>query len=241
VPVRYSSTKAHISGVGVAYDGEVSDEKNAQPVSGRPLATDTSATSTSKDLPAFIAKASRRPVYYITGFWYLMMSWLTVSNWARLRTSRLNRLRSVILLLSRRTEAVPAWLGNLYCSGSVGFCAHSRRKLSPAIPRLPRRIPSWNTKDCSKFDTARVVHQSYAIGDALRFGLLRFICGTLTFGITFLLSVVLKGEYTAVVGCCIALMLDGQQLSNLTTLHPYYTNLLRTIAARWDWQAAPPT
>lgn len=84
-----------------------------------------------------------------------------------------------------------------------------------------------------------LVHQSYAIGDGFRFGLLRLICGTLIFAITFFLSTVLRGEYTAVVGCFVALMLDGE-LSNWTVLHPYYTNLLRTIAARWDWRAAGP-
>jgi ABC-type transport system involved in multi-copper enzyme maturation permease subunit len=84
-----------------------------------------------------------------------------------------------------------------------------------------------------------LVHQFYAIGDAFRFGLLRLICGTLIFAMSFLLSVLLRGEYTAVVACVIALMLDGR-LSNWGAIHPYHTNLLRTIAARWDWFAIGP-
>ena len=84
-----------------------------------------------------------------------------------------------------------------------------------------------------------LMHQPYVIGDAFRFGLLRFICGALIFAISFFLSALLRGEYTAVVGCFVVLMLDGE-LSNWSTLHPYYTNLLRTIAARWDWRAAGP-
>lgn len=64
-----------------------------------------------------------------------------------------------------------------------------------------------------------LVHQSYAIGDAFRFGLLRFIRGILIFAVTFI-SALLRGEYTALVGCIVVLMLDGE-LSNWSVLHPY--------------------
>lgn len=82
-----------------------------------------------------------------------------------------------------------------------------------------------------------LMHQSYAMAAALRFGLLRFICGTVIFAISFFLSVVLRGEYTAAVGCYFALMVDGV---GSNWLHPYRTNLMRTIAARWDWDAGGP-
>jgi hypothetical protein len=82
-----------------------------------------------------------------------------------------------------------------------------------------------------------LAHQSYPITDALRFSLLRFVCGAVIFAISFFLSVVLRGEYTAAVGCYFALMVDGL---GSNWLHPYRTNLLRTIAARWDWGAYVP-
>lgn len=76
-----------------------------------------------------------------------------------------------------------------------------------------------------------LVHQSYPFADALRFSLLRFVCGTVIFAISFFLSVLLRGEYTAVVGCYFALMVDGL---GSNWVHPYRTNLLRTLGARWD-------
>ena len=49
--------------VEIAYDGGVRDEE-AQPVSGRPLATDATASSTSDSMPAFLAKPAGAPVYH---------------------------------------------------------------------------------------------------------------------------------------------------------------------------------
>ena len=76
-----------------------------------------------------------------------------------------------------------------------------------------------------------LVDRPYPLADALRFGLLRFVCGAVIVATTFLLSVLLKGEYTAVVGCYLALALDGM-VSNL--LRPYPTNILRILDARWE-------
>jgi hypothetical protein len=73
----------------------------------------------------------------------------------------------------------------------------------------------------------------------LRFGVLRFVCGTVIFAMAFLLSVFLRGEYTAVVGCFFALIVDGQG-SNWDRLRPYHTNILRTLGARWDRSARVP-
>ena len=84
-----------------------------------------------------------------------------------------------------------------------------------------------------------LTNQSYVVDDALRFAVLRVVCGTVVFGVTFFLSVILRGEYTAMVGSFLALLLDGA-LSNMRALHPYYTTILRSIAARWDWHALGP-
>ena len=75
------------------------------------------------------------------------------------------------------------------------------------------------------------VHQSYVVGDAMRFGLLRLICGAVVLSVTYLFSVILKGEYTAIVGCWIVLMLDGR-LSSISGHDS--ANLLRIIQARWE-------
>ncbi len=84
-----------------------------------------------------------------------------------------------------------------------------------------------------------LVHQSFPLADALRLSLLRFICGAVIFAMSFFLSVVLKGEYTAAVACYLAVSFDALA-SNWERLHPYHTNLMRTIAARWDWSQRGP-
>jgi ABC-2 type transport system permease protein len=82
-----------------------------------------------------------------------------------------------------------------------------------------------------------LVHQSYPSADALRFGILRLVCGGVIFGTSFFLSTILRGEYTAAVASYVAVSLDGL-LSNFT--RPYPTNLLRTVAARWNYFARGP-
>jgi hypothetical protein len=82
-----------------------------------------------------------------------------------------------------------------------------------------------------------LVHQSYPIADGFRYGLLRFVGGTVIFAISFFLSAVLRGEYTAVVGCFLALMFDGV---GSNWLHPYRTNLMRIMDARWEWSSRAP-
>lgn len=49
-----------------------------------------------------------------------------------------------------------------------------------------------------------VVRESYPLAAALHFGLLRLICGTAFFGLAFLFSTLLAGEYTALVVSAIA-------------------------------------
>jgi ABC-2 type transport system permease protein len=82
-----------------------------------------------------------------------------------------------------------------------------------------------------------LVHQSYPSADALRFGILRLVCGGVIFATSFFLSTILRGEYTAAVASYVAVSLDGL-LSNFSRPHP--TNLLRTVAARWDYFTPGP-
>jgi ABC-type transport system involved in multi-copper enzyme maturation permease subunit len=77
-----------------------------------------------------------------------------------------------------------------------------------------------------------LVHQSYPSADALRYGILRLVCGGVIFATSFFLSTILRGEYTAAVASYAAVGLDGL-LSNFS--RPYPTNLLRIVAARWEW------
>jgi ABC-type transport system involved in multi-copper enzyme maturation permease subunit len=79
-----------------------------------------------------------------------------------------------------------------------------------------------------------LVHQSYPVTQALRYGLLRCVCGTFIFAISFLLSVFLRGAYTAPMACWVALLLQAQ-VANWQPLRPYGLNPLRTIDGRWAW------
>jgi hypothetical protein len=78
------------------------------------------------------------------------------------------------------------------------------------------------------------VHQTYSIAEALRYGLLRFVCGAFIFAIAFLLSVVLRGQYTAPMACWVALLVQAQ-VAAWGPLRPYGLNPLRTMDGRWDW------
>ncbi|MGA3241523.1 MAG: hypothetical protein ABSG03_35120 [Bryobacteraceae bacterium] len=79
-----------------------------------------------------------------------------------------------------------------------------------------------------------VVHQSYPVAEALRYGLLRFVCGAFIFAIAFLLSVVLRGQYTAPMACWFGLLVQAQ-VASWGPLRPYGLNPLRTMDGRWAW------
>jgi ABC-2 type transport system permease protein len=83
------------------------------------------------------------------------------------------------------------------------------------------------------------VHQSYPVAEALRFTVLRFICGTEIFAISFLLSVVLRGEYTAPVACCVAVFFQTRA-NNWGRLSPYVLNPLATMNGRWSNESRLP-
>jgi ABC-type transport system involved in multi-copper enzyme maturation permease subunit len=79
-----------------------------------------------------------------------------------------------------------------------------------------------------------MVRQSYPMAEALRYSLLRFICGILIFGISFLLSVVMRGEYAAPMACWVALLVQAQ-VAAWGPLRPYRMNPLRTMDGHWAW------
>jgi len=76
--------------------------------------------------------------------------------------------------------------------------------------------------------------QSYPAGQALRYGLVRFVCGVFLFALSYLLSVVLKGDYVAPLACWGALILLAL-VAQWKPLYPYALNPLRTMAGRWNW------
>jgi len=79
-----------------------------------------------------------------------------------------------------------------------------------------------------------LAHQSYPMVEALRYSLLRFVCGAFIFAITFFLSVVLRGTYTAPMACYVALLVLAQ-VAAWGPLRPYGLSPLRTMDGRWDW------
>jgi ABC-2 type transport system permease protein len=79
-----------------------------------------------------------------------------------------------------------------------------------------------------------IMHQSYPIDEALRYSLVRFICGAFIFAIAFLFSVLVRGAYTAPMLCWGALFLQAR-VANWAPLRPYGLNPLRTMDGRWGW------
>jgi hypothetical protein len=73
-----------------------------------------------------------------------------------------------------------------------------------------------------------MVHHPYPVSDAWHFSVLWFGGGAVIFAASFLLSVVLRGEYAAPLSCLLALLLNAR-LSQWSVLKPYQTNPLRTM------------
>jgi len=82
-----------------------------------------------------------------------------------------------------------------------------------------------------------MVHQYYPLGEALHFSILWFACGSIIFATAFLLSVILRGEYTAAVACYVALFLE-LVISSWPSLLPHRLNLMWTMGEfgtmHWD-------
>jgi ABC-type transport system involved in multi-copper enzyme maturation permease subunit len=83
-----------------------------------------------------------------------------------------------------------------------------------------------------------VVHQSCPIGESLRFSLLRLICGTFIFALSFLLSVVLRGEYTAPVASFMALFMEGRVAQWVPPVRPYLLIPQATMNGHWAYEGA---
>jgi len=80
---------------------------------------------------------------------------------------------------------------------------------------------------------SRMAHQSYSVEQALRFSILWCCCGTVIFALSLFFSVLLRGEYTAAIVCCIALAVNAR-MSNWHALRPSRLNLWRTMGAPSD-------
>jgi len=84
-----------------------------------------------------------------------------------------------------------------------------------------------------------LVHQYFPVTEALHFSILWFICGSVIFATSFLLSAVLPGEYTAPVICYVALMVQAL-VAQWGPLRAARTNLLWTMGEfntmHWDLQ-----
>jgi ABC-type transport system involved in multi-copper enzyme maturation permease subunit len=80
-----------------------------------------------------------------------------------------------------------------------------------------------------------ILGQSYPLEEALRYSLLRFVCGTFIFALSFFLSVVSKWEYTAPVACFMVLIFQTR-IAWWSRLHSWgglVLNPLGTIGGRW--------
>lgn len=73
-----------------------------------------------------------------------------------------------------------------------------------------------------------VVHQYYPASEALHFSVLWFCCCAPLFAVSFLLSVVLSGEYTAPVACYLIFMLEVL-IADWRPLRPHRLNLMWTM------------
>ena len=92
-------------------------------------------------------------------------------------------------------------------------------------------VPVWVIQPLSA-----MIGQSYLLEEALRYSVLRFICGTFIFAISFLLSVILKGAYTGPIACYMVLIIQTR-IAWWSRLHTYgglVLNPLGTIGGRWS-------
>ena len=81
------------------------------------------------------------------------------------------------------------------------------------------------------------VDQSYLMAEALRFSVVRLICGTFIFAVSLLLSNVLKGEYTPAIASFMFLFLQNRVAEWSPLLRPYVLNPMATVNGRWQFVA----
>jgi hypothetical protein len=82
------------------------------------------------------------------------------------------------------------------------------------------------------------MHQSYPLQDSIHFALLWGAGGSIVFGISFLCSVLLAGEYTALVAAFLTLFAIPL-VANVGALQPYQVNILQTMGefGTMQWNA----
>ncbi len=82
-----------------------------------------------------------------------------------------------------------------------------------------------------------LVHQYYPFAQALHFSVLWFCCGSIIFAVSFFLSVILAGEYTAPVACFLILILNAG-VSSWPPVRDWRLNLMWTMGdfntMHWD-------
>jgi ABC-type transport system involved in multi-copper enzyme maturation permease subunit len=81
-----------------------------------------------------------------------------------------------------------------------------------------------------------VVHESWPIGESLRYSLLRLICGVFIFAVSFLLSVIVRGEYTAPVASFAALFMEARVTQWVPPLRPYLLIPQATMGGHWAYE-----
>jgi ABC-2 type transport system permease protein len=132
-------------------------------------------------------------------------------------------------LLRERSHNTPLFTLTLPVTRAQLVCAHVAVGLTElgVLALLPALILP---------PVSALMHQSLPVAEALRYSLLWFTCGTVIFATSFLLSVFLGGEYTAPTICVVLIYLDAR-IGGSAPFRPYHLNIMRTMAARWDWSA----
>lgn len=80
-----------------------------------------------------------------------------------------------------------------------------------------------------------VLYETYPIAQALRYSLLRFLCGIFIFALSFLLSVSLRGEYTAPIAAYVALIVPARIHHWVSS--EYFLNPMSAMDGRWTAQS----
>lgn len=81
-----------------------------------------------------------------------------------------------------------------------------------------------------------LTHQTASAGDALRYSLMRILCGGFVFAISFLLSALLSGAYTAMVPSFIALFMEGRISWWVPPLRPYLVIPQSAMNGHWAYE-----
>jgi hypothetical protein len=83
---------------------------------------------------------------------------------------------------------------------------------------------------------AALTHQSVSAGDAVRYSVMRLLCGAFIFAISFALSALLSGGYTAMVLSFVALFMEGRISWWVPPLRPYLVIPQSAMNGRWAYE-----